>query len=244
MKTIIVIPARYQSSRFIGKPLVPIANKPMIQHVAEIGSSVVGKENVYVATDDSRIKEVVENLGYRFVMTPDSCLTGTDRIALVAKEIEADIYVSVMGDEPLIDPNDIQRIITHKKTFPNDIINCYTKINEQEDPEDNNIPKVVFTEDQRLIYISRQPLPGFKSMENKPKLYYKQVNLYAYNKQELLDYNKFGRKSIIEEHEDIEILRFFELGKTIRMIETKAGRKSVDVPEDVQKVEQLLNTNE
>jgi len=244
MKTIIVIPARYQSSRFVGKPLVPIAHKPMIQRVAEISSSVVGKGNVYVATDDSRIKDVVEALGYQVVMTPDNCLTGTDRIALVAEEIEADIYVSVMGDEPLIDPNDIQRIIKHKQTFPNEIINCYTKLDEQEDPEDNNIPKVTFTEDEQLIYISRKPLPGYKAMKNKPKVYYKQVNLYAYNKQELLDYNKFGRKSIIEEHEDIEILRFFELRKTIRMIETKVGSKSVDVPEDVQKVEQLLNINE
>ena len=244
METIIIIPARYQSSRFIGKPLVNIAHKPMIQRVAELSSSVVGKGNVYVATDDSRIKDVVENLGYQVIMTPDTCLTGTDRIGLVAEKIEADIYVSVMGDEPLIDPKDIQRIIKHKKTFPNDIINCYTKLDEQEDPEDNNIPKVIFTQDERLIHISRKPLPGFKSMENKPKVYYKQVNLYAYNRQELLDYNEFGRKSIIEGHEDIEILRFFELRKTIRMIETKAGSKSVDVPEDVQKVEQLLDINE
>ena len=240
MKTIIVIPARYKSSRFPGKPLVKLLGKPMIQWVAELSAKAVGQENVYIATDDTQIQTAVTQMGYNVVMTSDQCLTGTDRLAEVAQQIEADIYINVQGDEPLVNREDIQKVIDAKIQHPNDVINGYAVIGQDEDPNSVNIPKVIFTEDKRLVYMSRQALPGYKDQKNAPTEYYKQVCIYAFNRQELLAYGEFGRKSTLEHAEDIEIIRFLEWGQTIRLVETRPGSLAVDVPEDVEKVEGVL----
>jgi len=240
MKTIIVIPARYKSSRFPGKPLVKLLGKPMIQWVAELSARAVGKNNVYIATDDSKIKATVTDMGYQVVMTSEYCLTGTDRLAEVSQKIEADIYINVQGDEPLVNPKDILKVIEAKKQYPNDVINGYAVICENEDPTSVNIPKVIFTEDRRLVYISRQALPGFKEQKNATEEYYKQVCIYAFNRQELLTYGSFGRKSTLEQSEDIEIIRFLEWKKTIRMVQTRSGSLAVDNLEDVIQVEAAL----
>jgi 3-deoxy-manno-octulosonate cytidylyltransferase (CMP-KDO synthetase) len=240
MKTIIVIPARYKSSRFPGKPLVKLAGKPMIQWVAELSAKTVGMENVFIATDDKKIESSVQDMGYQVVMTSENCLTGTDRLAEVAQKIEADIYINVQGDEPLVNPEDILKVIDAKKANPNDVINGYAVIGTNEDPENVNIPKVIFAEDKRMIYMSRKALPGFKDDKNKPAQYYKQVCIYAFNRQELLSYGDFGRKSKLEHSEDIEIIRYMEWGQTIRMVETRPGSLAVDIPGDVAKVEAAL----
>lgn len=240
MKTVIVIPARYKSSRFPGKPLVNLHGKPMIQWVAELSAKAVGQQNVYVATDDERIAKTVNQLGYQAVMTSEDCLTGTDRLAEFAKQIKADIYVNVQGDEPLVNPEDIIKIIEAKKHYPDEVINGYAVIGENEDPTCVNIPKVIFTENQRLIYMSRQALPGCKEAKNAPKKYYKQVCIYAFNRQELLAFGNYAKKSILESSEDIEIIRFLEWGQPVRMVETRPGSLAVDVPEDVAKIEQVL----
>lgn len=240
MKTIVVIPARYKSSRFPGKPLANLLGKPMIHWVAELSARAVGSENVYIATDDSKIKSAVLEMGYQVVMTSDQCLTGTDRLAEVAQKVEADIYINVQGDEPLVSPDDILKVIDAKKAHPNDVINGYAVIGENEDPQSVNIPKVIFTEDNRLVYMSRQTLPGVKDQKNAPSDYYKQVCIYAFSRQELLDYGRFDRKSMLEQSEDIEIIRFLEWNQTIRMVKTRPGSLAVDVPEDVLKVESAL----
>ena len=240
MSAIIVIPARYKSNRFPGKPLVKLLKKPMIQWVAELSTRVVGKENVYIATEDNQIKKAVEKMGYNVVMTSKNCLTGTDRLAEVAKKIEADIYINVQGDEPLVDPIDIQKVIDLKKQYPNDVINGYTKMEKDEDPQSLSKPKIIFTEDKRMVYISRQPLPGFKDPKYTSKVYYKQVCIYAFNREELIKFGNFGRKSKLEESEDIEIIRFLEWGKIIRLVETQPESLAVDTPNDVEKVENVL----
>jgi 3-deoxy-manno-octulosonate cytidylyltransferase (CMP-KDO synthetase) len=240
MKTVIIIPARYKSSRFPGKPLVNLLDKPMILWVAEVSAKAVEKENVYVATDDERIASVVKNAGFQAVMTSDLALTGTDRLAEVAKKVEADIYINVQGDEPLLNPDDILKIIEAKKDHPNEVINGYCLLSEEENPANANIPKVIFTENKQLVYMSRQALPGFKDSKNTPKCYYKQVCIYAFNKDELLEYACFGRKSTLEHSEDIEIIRFLEWGKKVRMVEVQPGSLAVDVPEDVINVEVAL----
>lgn len=240
MRIIVVIPARYKSSRFPGKPLVNLYGKPMIQWVAELSARAVGKENVYVATDDEKIHASVTMAGYNVVMTSDDCITGTDRLAQVAQQVDADIYINVQGDEPLINPEDIQKVIEAKKEYPNDVINGYSMVNNNEDPNSVNIPKVIFTEDKRLVYMSRQVLPGFKDKKNVPTKYYKQVCIYAFNKQELIDFGSFQRKSKLEQFEDIEIIRFLEWDQTIRLVETRPGSLAVDVPEDITKVEKAL----
>ena len=240
MKIIIIIPARFNSSRFPGKPLIKLLDKPMIQWVAELSSKAVGKENVYVATENNKIFNTISKLGFKSIMTSKHCLTGTDRLAEVAQKVKADIYVNVQGDEPLVSPRDIKKIIKAKKKYPNEVINGFTIIKKHEDVNSVNIPKVVFTKDKRLVYISRQSLPGFKDKKNQPNHYFKQVCIYAFNRNELLSYGKLKNKGFIEKAEDIEIIRFFELKKTIRMVETSPDTLAVDEPRDIKKVEIAL----
>jgi len=240
MKTVIIIPARYKSTRFPGKPLTPILGKPMILWVAELCAEALPAEFVYIATEDIQIKKVVEKAGFNVVMTSNKCLTGTDRIAEVATKIDSDIYVNVQGDEPLINPADILTIIKTKKMYPNEVINGYSKIDDNEEPESVNIPKVVFNENHQMVYMSRNLLPGAKTKDCIPPNYYKQVCIYAFNKQELIDYAEFGRKSTLESYEDIEILRFLDIGANIRVVETKNVSLAVDVPNDVIKVEEEI----
>jgi 3-deoxy-manno-octulosonate cytidylyltransferase (CMP-KDO synthetase) len=212
----------------------------MVQWVAELSEKAVGRENVYIATDDERIAKSVNDLGYQAIITSERCLTGTDRLAEFAKKVEADIYINVQGDEPLVNPKDILKVIEAKKIYPNEVINAYAIMGKDEDQNSAHIPKVIFTEDQRLVYMSRKALPGFKDLQNEPKQYCKQVCIYAFNKKELLEYAGFGRKSRLEEAEDIEIIRFLEWGQAIRMVQTLPGSLAVDIPEDVILVESAL----
>lgn len=240
MRAVVLIPARFKSTRFPGKPLVPLLGKPMVLWVAELSAKAVGKENVYVATEDPRIAEVVIAAGFNAVMTTDTCLTGTDRLAEASLQIKADIYINVQGDEPLVDPTDICKAIDVKQKNMDAIINGYCWISENEDPASVNIPKVITTENNKLIYMSRQALPGFKDAQYAPKRYKKQVCIYGFTAAELAAFKGFGRKSELEFSEDIEILRFLELGKTIEMYETQLGSLAVDVLADVEPVEASL----
>ncbi|KHJ49882.1 3-deoxy-manno-octulosonate cytidylyltransferase [Vreelandella venusta] len=240
MRSVVMIPARYGSSRYPGKPLVPLLGKPMILWVAELSARAVGTENVYIATEDSRIAEVVEAAGFQAVMTTDDALTGTDRLAQAAEQVEADLYINVQGDEPLADPADILKVRDAKLAHMDAIINGVSWIGESEDPDSVNIPKVITNERGELVYMSRVALPGFKDSKCAPKRYKKQVCIYAFTREELSAFRGFGRKSELEHAEDIEILRFLELGKTIRMVETQPGSLAVDVPEDVAKVEAAM----
>jgi 3-deoxy-manno-octulosonate cytidylyltransferase (CMP-KDO synthetase) len=240
MRAVVLIPARYASSRYPGKPLVPLLGKPMVLWVAELSAKAVGVDNVYVATEDRRIADVVTAAGFNAVLTTDTCLTGTDRLAEAALQIEADIYVNVQGDEPIINPKDIQKAISAKQQDMAAIFNGFCWISQQEDPENINIPKVITTENNTLVYMSRRALPGYKDVKCAPKRFKKQVCIYAFTAEELCGYKAFGRKSELEFSEDIEILRFLELGKTIRMFETQPGSLAVDIPEDVGAVEAAL----
>lgn len=240
MRSVVLIPARYSSSRYPGKPLVPLLGKAMILWVAELSARAIGKENVYVATDDERIASVVNNSGFQAIITDSSCLTGTDRLAEAAEYIEADIYINVQGDEPLVDPLDVLKVRDAKLYNMSSIINGFSWLSEYEDPDSVNIPKVVTNELNELIYMSRVALPGFKDLKNAPARYKKQVCIYAFTRNELRLFKAYGRKSELEYSEDIEILRFLELGKKIQMIETKPGSLAVDTPDDVVKVEQAL----
>ena len=212
----------------------------MILWVAELCSKALSNEFVYIATDDIKIKKVVEGAGYNVVMTSEKALTGTDRIADAANQIDAEIYINVQGDEPLLDPDDILSIIDAKKKYPNEIIIGYCKISDNENPQSLNIPKVVFNENNQMTYMSRQLIPGTKSKEFKPPDYFKQVCIYAFSKKELNDFVRFGRKGTLELYEDIEILRFLDIGSIIRVVEAKNSSLAVDVPDDVKKVEEEM----
>lgn len=235
-----VIPARYKSSRFPGKPLTLLLGKPMILWVAELVSNALGKENTYIATEDTRIIDLVEENGFNAVLTSDEHLTGTDRLAEVASKVDADIYINIQGDEPTLNPESIHKVVEVKLQYPNEVINAMAIIGATENPESVNIPKVAFSKYMRMIYMSRLPIPGYKNQENKPAKYYKQVCIYAFSKNELLEYGKLKQKGLVEQYEDIEILRFFEIGIPVRMVEVEGNTYAVDVPEDVIHVENRL----
>ena len=241
MKIVGVIPARYQSSRFPGKPLVDLNGIPMIIRVAKIVEKTLGKENTYIATDDIRIKDVAEFNGFKAVMTSSCCLTGTDRVYDFSKQIKADIYVNIQGDEPLLNHEDIQKIIVTKKKNMNSVINGMCSLASNEDPHNVNIPKVVTNKFNDLLYMSRLAVPGIKTVDkhNLPD-YKKQVCIYAFTPKELESFGIQQSKSYHEGFEDIEILRFFDLNIPVKMVETSGSSLSVDVLEDVEKVENEL----
>lgn len=241
MKIVGVIPARYQSSRFPGKPLVNLNGIPMIIRVAKIVEKVLGKENTYVATDDDRIKDVVESHGFKAVMTSSDCLTGTDRVYDFSKQVTANIYINVQGDEPLLNHEDIQKIIDIKKDNMNSVINGMCSLAHDEDPHNVNTPKVVTNKFNNLLYMSRLAIPGIKSMkEGLLPDYKKQVCIYAFSQEELEAYGSRHEKAIFEGFEDIEILRFFDLNIPVKMVETSGSSLAVDVIKDVAKVEAEL----
>ena len=240
MRTCIIIPARYRSTRFPGKPLALLLGKPMIVWVAELSARAVGKSNVYIATDDNRIMSEIKKFGFNVVMTSDKALTGTDRVAEVSNQINSDVYLNVQGDEPLVMPEDIIKIRDAKLSNMDMIVNGFSWLSNDENPENINIPKLVTNENNELIYMSRLAVPAFKQSKLKPPKYKKQVCVYAFTKNELEVFHSFGRKSNLEKSEDIEILRFFELKKKILMVETNSISLAVDVPEDIPKAEEAL----
>ena len=236
MRACVVIPARFASSRFPGKPLIDLVGKPMIQWVAEAAAVAVGRENVFVATEDRRVYDAVLAFGGRALMTSSTCLTGTDRLAEAADQLDYDIIVNVQGDEPLVDPGDIATCIERKKSHPGIIQNGYAPLAEGEDPHNVNIPKVIMTETGRMVYMSRAALPASKTKDTAPDVFYKQVCIYGFSKDELSAFAGFGRKGNLEKHEDIEILRFLELDREIHMFRTQPGSLAVDVPDDIDAV--------
>jgi len=235
-----IIPARYKSSRFPGKPLVNILGKPLVIHVAEKVSEALGKENFVVATEDQRIADEVARWGYVAVMTSDRPRTGTDRLWEVAQQMEAKIYLNIQGDEPMVKPEDILRIYRTKSDFPDHIINGYTEVGIDEDPGSVNIPKVIINENEELVYMSRLPIPGIKRRDVTPQ-YFKQVCIYAFSFEELRAFGERGAKTYLESFEDIEILRFLEMGHKIKMVKTQCSSLAVDVPEDLAGVTKAMS---
>lgn len=239
-KIVGIIPARYQSTRFPGKPLVLLLGKPMILHVAEIAALALRKKNTWVATDDQRIADIVENAGFNVAITSGTVLTGTDRVWEAARQIKADIYINIQGDEPLLNPKDIELIVAEKKKRGKGVVNGMCFLLPHENASNVNIPKVITTENNRMVYMSRAAIPGFKSAHSKPEYYMKQVCIYAFTYEELEAFGEFGRKSTLEKHEDIEILRYLDLSIPVYMVETDGTSLAVDIPEDVAVVEKVL----
>ncbi|MBE3658988.1 3-deoxy-manno-octulosonate cytidylyltransferase [Vibrio navarrensis] len=235
----VVIPARYESSRFPGKPLVDICGKPMIQHVWERCCLAVGQEKVYVATDDVRIQSTVEGFGGKVVMTSSECLTGTDRLAEANLKLECDFVVNVQGDEPLINPDDINTVI---KAFlkSGNVTNAMCAITSEQEFRSFTVPKVTFSQTGKLLYMSRAGIPQTKNAEY--KFGYKQVCIYAFSKEQLAFFYSNKVKTRHEQVEDIEILRFLESDYVVDMVEVKVGSLAVDVPSDVDSVIALIRS--
>ncbi|KEZ52164.1 3-deoxy-manno-octulosonate cytidylyltransferase [Metabacillus indicus] len=238
MNITVIIPARYGSTRFPGKPLANIVGKPMIQHVYENISSSVSVNNVIVATDDERIEKVVKSFGGDCFRTSKEHNTGTDRIAEVAQTIDTDVIVNVQGDEPLISSDLIDELVS---PFMDDerlsMSTLKTKIIDMKDIENPNVVKVITDKNNRAIYFSRSVLPY--NRENIEFNYYKHIGIYAYRKSFLLDYVQLPY-SKLENAESLEQLRAIENGFSIHVSEIDKVLIGVDTPDDIQAVEKYL----
>tara|TARA_Y100000816_G_scaffold163605_1_gene117131 strand:+ start:10086 stop:10814 length:729 start_codon:yes stop_codon:yes gene_type:complete len=239
LKPTIIIPARFGSSRYRGKPLVKILGREMVLRVADICKKVSGVENLFVATDSKKISNVVNKSGYKSIMTSRNCLTGTDRVAEASKKINSNIFINVQGDEPTINYRDIRKIYKTKLKFPNHVICGYDRVHKFENPSSTNLPKVVVNSKSELTYISRALIPGSKK-NNTKIVYHKQVCIYAFSKQQLKKFYELKKKSLTESIEDVEILRFFDLNIKIKMVKLNSNSVAVDEINDVKKAEKIL----
>ncbi len=241
MKFVVVIPARYQSKRLKGKPLLNINGIPMIIRTFNQCKKAVHPKYIYVATEDEKIKKVCKKNNIKVVMTSKKCLTGTDRVYEFSKKIKADTYINLQGDEPLFNPFDIKKIIKFSKKFPMDIITGYCKIQSNEMFRSLHVPKVVFSEKNDLLYASRAPIPLNK--KNKFIEANRQVCIYSFPKKHLKNfYSK--KKTKLENIEDIEYLRFLEKGINVKCIELSNKSIAVDTIEDLKIVKKIIKKKE
>ena len=236
---LVVIPARFKSTRFPGKPLADLNGKSMICRVWEKCVDACSKDSVLIATDDKQIEDHCLTHGMNVTMTSDKCKTGTDRVAEVSLKFEAGFYVNVQGDEPLIDPSDIKKVITHYKLKPNTTFCAMTEIRSEDEYKSPNTPKVVVNKINQLLYISRAGIPANK--ENSFCQSMKQVCIYAFPKEHLKEFGPDKFKTPLEEIEDIELLRLLEKNMEVQMVEVKGSSIAVDTPEDLEKVRATLN---
>lgn len=232
MKIVGIIPARYKSSRFPGKPLADICGKPMIWWVYNQAKKVSAFDEVYVATDDKLIFDTCSTLEINVLMTSDKHPTGTDRLGEAAELVKADFYVNIQGDEPLIEPETIQRIVDYKIANPEvEVINSMTEYNG--DPTINTIVKAVAADNDSLLYLSRSPIPYPKNGQQIQ--YYKHLGLYGLSKEALLFFSN-AERTRNEKIEDVEMLRFLENGYNIKIVKVNSNSVGVDVPSDIDKV--------
>ena len=238
MNYCVIIPARYQSTRLPGKPLTDLCGIPMVVRTYQQCVKACPAEKVYVATDDERIREICEINGIQVIMTSSECLTGTDRIAECTKYIDADVFINVQGDEPLFNPKDLEVLISNLKKYPGEILNGYCEIDEENLFRSGSIPKVVFRPNGRLLYMSRAAIPSNK-VQGFEKAW-RQVCAYAFPREALKDFSSVSHKSRLESIEDIEILRFLELGWEVQMLELSSDSIAVDNPDDIQRVEAAI----
>lgn len=239
MKTyVVILPARIGSKRLYGKPLIKISGIPMIIRTYLQCKKVVNEKDIYVATDSLQIKKICDQYGAQCVMTSKKCLTGTDRVAEVAKKIKAKFYINVQGDEPFFNPIDLKKLIKCAKKNPQDVINGYTKIKDKKLYNDPSIPKLVFDKNYNLIYMSRAAIPSNKKYNF--KIAWRQVCAYSFPKNSLKFFSSFKSKSPIEKIEDIEILRFIENGINVKMLEMSNQSISIDKKKDLNKAKLYL----
>lgn len=235
MKIICVIPARYESSRFPGKPLADINGKPMIWWVYQQCKKVNHFDEIYVATDDVRIQQICETNDMNVIMTSKDNKTGTDRVAEVTSKIESDIVVNVQGDEPLIEPETINAVIEPMLSDKNlQISSLMTKITNPADVVNPTICKAVTNEKGYCIYLSRSPIPYPKG--NIESDYFKALGIFAFRPQALIFFKNYGEKygkSKIEKIEDIELLRFIENGYPVKFSTVTSESIAIDTPNDL-----------
>jgi 3-deoxy-manno-octulosonate cytidylyltransferase (CMP-KDO synthetase) len=233
------IPARYGSTRLPGKPLLPIAGRPMIEHVYRRAREAGGLDRVVVLTDDDRIGRVVEDFGGIWEMTPADCASGTDRIAHAARRWEARAVVNIQGDEPLIDPGALNRVAEHLRQHPADpMVTLATPATEAE-RQDPDVVKVVVGGRGYALYFSRAPIPYPRASHAARAM--KHLGVYGYQLETLLELAAL-EPSPLEQSEALEQLRALENGIAIRVLRVESAAPGVDTMEDLQRVEALIES--
>lgn len=244
---LVVIPAREHSTRFPGKPLSLIAGVPMLVRTWRQVTKVVPQSKVIVATDSVRVAELCAVFNINYIRTSPSCKTGTDRVAEVAsmsakfqgwEHLKAARYINVQGDEPVIDPYALEQFIL--ESLKNDALVCNAKAR-LDDPNrfySLHVPKVVTDNNNNMVYMSRASIPSNKEA-TLTEAYY-QLGLYSFTPEALLAFSSYKEKGKLEAIEDIEILRFIDLGIKVKMIDLDTTSLSVDLPSDIIVVENYL----
>ncbi|MCX7913182.1 MAG: 3-deoxy-manno-octulosonate cytidylyltransferase [Thermodesulfovibrionales bacterium] len=257
MPAIVIIPSRYASTRFPGKPLQHIHGKPLIQHVYERVLKAKKISDVYVATDNEKIYKTVEDFNGKVLMTMESHRSGTDRIAEALLKIETsfkeytqiDIVVNVQGDEPMIEPQMVDDVIDIlQEDSRADIGTLVRRIEDFHDFRDPNVVKVVFDRENFALYFSRSPIPHYRDLSMLKKgilsqnlvRVYKHIGIYSYRRRCLLNLVKLP-SSHLEEAEKLEQLRALENGYKIKVKITEYETIGVDTPEDLERVKRCLN---
>lgn len=238
MSIIGVIPSRYQSSRLPGKPLKDICGHPMVWWVYQQAKKVERLDEVYVATDDTRIEQVCRDNGIPVIMTSSEHKNGTERLSEVAKKIVADYYITIQGDEPLLEPATIDRIIDI--ILSDDRIPCATLKTPFHNPVDvvnGTTPKVVVDVNDDILLFSRAPIPYPKGALD--YIYYKPIGVYAFQRETLLLYGSLEMGEI-ERIEEIELLRLVENGVKIRVGIVDSETIAVDTQKDLERVRALV----
>ncbi len=245
MKILGVIPARFASTRFPGKPLVEIAGKSMVQRVYEQACKATGLADVYVATDDARIFDHVTGFGGKVILTSNAHPSGTDRILEVAEKMpEFEAYINIQGDEPYIDPLQIDQVCeilrTRTGAFVGTLVKQLADLNELQNP---NTIKAVFALDGQAIYFSRSPIPYMRDTTQEAEFlrergYFKHIGIYGYSKEGLSRIRGMQR-GMLEKAESLEQLRWMEHGMPIYVAETTLESQAVDTPEDLGKLAKL-----
>lgn len=248
MKFLAVIPARYASTRFPGKPLALLGDKPIIEHVYRRAQQAF--EHVIVATDDERIALCVENFGGRAVMTSDKHRSGTDRVyeAFVKLGADADVVVNIQGDEPFVHPSQLEAVkalFNDKETDIATLVKPYPAETTWETLNNPNSPKVVLAADGTALYFSRSVIPYLRGKEQtewpRHHIYYKHIGLYAY-RAEALQCITALEAGKLEMAESLEQLRWLENGLRIRTAQTEIETIGIDTPQDLERAQQYLNS--
>lgn len=239
VKIVGIIPARFQSSRFPGKPLALINGISLIQRTYENAQKASCLTDLIVATDDQRIFDHVKGFGGKVVLTSADCLTGSDRIAEVASSLDdAAIIVNIQGDEPCLDPHDLTLIVEALIKNPDAVVaTAITRVNFVE-AQQKSLVKCVTDNKGRALYFSRSLIPGSKS-QGSDSIYFRHIGLYAYRKDFLLLYPTLPPTPLMLA-EDLEQLKIVEHGYTIQTVTVNGSSPGVDLPEDIEKVEKYL----
>ena len=231
------IPARFSSTRLPGKVLMPIAGKPMIEHVWRRASQAAGLERVVVLTDDPRIAEAAAGFGADCEMTPDDCASGTDRVAWAARSWQAAAVINIQGDEPLIEPAAIASLAAHLRAHPQDPVATLAAPAAPGDLENPNVVKVVTDSRGYALYFSRAPIPYPRGAAGADPLCH--VGIYGYQREALLRLAALP-PTPLEHRESLEQLRALENGIPIRVLPVERGWWGVDTIEDLQAADRLV----